>query len=90
MILMRIVLSAVMLAMACLTLGCQDLGPSMHYKMEVRRINLDTDPAPARVTLISPVTHESTFLGTTPLREQAVPVLTSLDASTSPWAPSPN
>jgi len=61
------------LSAVTLLVGCHS-GPE--YRFARRKISIDTEPAGARVYQIGPLTGQSLFLGTTPLRQQSVAVLT--------------
>jgi len=50
-----------------------------NYTIEKRLISIETEPSGANVWQWGPVSQKSIWLGTTPLLEQSVAVLTSVD-----------
>ncbi|MBW8016475.1 MAG: hypothetical protein FVQ82_09830 [Planctomycetes bacterium] len=53
--------------------GCYT-GPK--YSFEIRKVTIETQPAGARVYQLNSAYRNETFLGTTPIREQPVSILT--------------
>ena len=69
-----------LLLIACaLTAGCQShRGERIKFDLQMRQITIETTPAGASVYVVNGVDGSSSLLGTSPCREQTVPVMTSL------------
>ncbi len=77
---MRKTILILCLSAVTLVLGCRS-GPEYHISR--RKISIDTNPSGAKVYQVGPLSGEELFLGTTPLREQSVAVLESVEGGAS-------
>ena len=77
---MRNAAVATLLIMLIGLFGCTS-GPK--YSFEVRKVSIDTQPSGAKVYQLNLAYRNDTYLGTTPIREQPVRVLTDVKGQLS-------
>jgi hypothetical protein len=72
------------LVMALICAGCTTSNQSLRYHLEARTFTLHTQPEGARVFQLVPASNQPVDLGMTPLIDQPVMVMTSINGSFGP------